>query len=494
MRLRLVALAAIGLGIATAACSAILGLQPPPSGGSDGGTTVDGKASEGGLPADGSVTDSSPTLDGEPSDGACVFLDAALPPGTTDAATTFNPLADEVENGAVHTWTFFNVATVNVNLGNFEGGAFDGRYVYFVPLNNGLVVRYDTSAQYTLDTSWSTFDTTTLDTSAQQFRGAVFDGQYLYLVPYTAGDAGLVARYDTTNTGAFGASAASWELFDTTTIPVPMGATSAAGFSGGTFDGRYVYFVPNAVGATNVGRVARFDTTGTFGSTAAWDTFDVSGLNASALGFIGGIYDGRHVYLVPNHNGGQANHGASGVVVRYDSASDGGFANPTSWASYDITQINANAYTFAGGAYDGQYVYFVPRGHTAIPRFDTHMGTALNFKAGWDTFDYGSIVPSSDAGPAEYAGGAFDGRFVYFIPATVNGPILRYDTLSDFDLPCAWTQFSLTSVEPSLTGGFGAVYDGRYLYLVPRGTFVARFDTKTATWMPALAAYKGSFL
>jgi hypothetical protein len=40
---------------------------------------------------------------------------------------------------------------------------------------------------------------------------------------------------------------------------------------------------------------------------------------------------------------------------------------------------------------------------------------------------------------------------------------------------------------------YGAVYDGQYLYLVPKGTWVARFDTKTPGSMPALTGYNGSF-
>jgi hypothetical protein len=66
--------------------------------------------------------------------------------------------------------------------------------VYFVPyavdatspttfVYDGLVVRYDTTADFGQATSWSSFDTTSLSQAAHGFFGAVFDGEYLYLVP-----------------------------------------------------------------------------------------------------------------------------------------------------------------------------------------------------------------------------------------------------------------------------------------------------------------------
>lgn len=49
------------------------------------------------------------------------------------------------------------------------------------------------------------------------------------------------------------------------------------------------------------------------------------------------------------------------------------------------------------------------------------------------------------------------------------------------------------------TGFAGAVFDGRFLYLVPYNDFqadgyVTRFDTKTPSSMPLGPAFHGSFL
>ena len=81
------------------------------------------------------------------------------------------------------------------------------------------------------------------------------------------------------------------------------------GFFGTVFDGRYVYLVPGNNGTPN-GFVTRYDTTAAFGSTTSWQTFDVASTNSGAVGFAGGGFDGRYVYLVP---------GDGTVVARFDS-------------------------------------------------------------------------------------------------------------------------------------------------------------------------------
>jgi len=60
----------------------------------------------------------------------------------------------------------------------YDGASFDGRFVYFAPLNSGIAIRYDT--QGTLDDSrrWQRFDMTRL--GAGSVVGTVFDGRYLY--------------------------------------------------------------------------------------------------------------------------------------------------------------------------------------------------------------------------------------------------------------------------------------------------------------------------
>ncbi len=90
-------------------------------------------------------------------------------------------------------WATFDVTTVNSSAQGFAGGAFDGRYVYLVPWESGLVARLDTTGTFADGSAWTTFDIASVNPSATGFFGAAFDGRYIYLVP---NNNGVVARFD----------------------------------------------------------------------------------------------------------------------------------------------------------------------------------------------------------------------------------------------------------------------------------------------------------
>jgi hypothetical protein len=96
-----------------------------------------------------------------------------------------------------------------------------------------------------------------------------------------------------------------------------------------------------------------------------------------------------------------------------------------------------------------------------------------------------------------FYGGAFDGRYVYFVPAQNDagdfGVLARYDTQGGaFTTGGAWSKFDMTSLDPNAKGFAGAAFDGRYLYLIPSShTVVTRFDTKSVPAIPAI--HTGSF-
>ena len=102
----------------------------------------------------------------------------------------------------------------------FDGGFFDGRYVYYVPFTraaapgesvfHGSWLRYDTAAPFDDPSAWDTHDasyTDGLHTTA--YNAGAFDGRYFYTAPWR-GDRGRrhahgrVLRYDTLGAdGAF---------------------------------------------------------------------------------------------------------------------------------------------------------------------------------------------------------------------------------------------------------------------------------------------------
>ena len=174
-------------------------------------------------------------------------------------------------------------------------------------------------------------------------------------------------------------------------------------------------------------------------------------LDNVATGYAGAVFDGRYAYLVPS----QDTAGLSGVVARYDTT--GAFTTNGSWSFFDTTSIDTSSSGFMGGAFDGRYVYFVPHGRTAVSRYDTQNGP-LARAAAWSTFDVSQVI-SAEAGTPEFAGAAFDGRFVYLVPIGF-GVVTRYDTWSTFEAPCAWSTFDISTVNASASSYFGAVYDG----------------------------------
>jgi hypothetical protein len=200
-------------------------------------------------------------------------------------------------------------------------------------------------------TAWSVFDVSTLFAGAKGFVSSVFDGRYLYLVPNsnsTSAD-GLVVRYDTQ--GSLGASS-SWTTFDVSTVN-----PNAVGFQGGAFDGRYVYLVPYSDNTSYDGLAVRLDTkaSGGFSDATSWSTFDVGTVNASATGFVHATFDGRYVYYAPFYNG--AYHGVS---ARFDTQAVGGFTAAASWEVFDISTVNAGAKGYLGAIFDGHYVFYLP--------------------------------------------------------------------------------------------------------------------------------------
>jgi hypothetical protein len=260
--------------------------------------------------------------------------------------------------------------------------------------------------------------------------------------------------------------------------------TSLVSFAGSVFDGRYLYLVPS-----NATSAVRFDTVQGSFTVGPWWTVVKTGGTAGV--WYGGIWDGRFVYFLP-HGASPANN-----LAAFEPSA---FTNPGAWR---YNGIGPGSYGPAGGAFDGRFGYMVPFTTTAITRFDTDGGlsaatpsiagsseTAVRFDTtapkldtsaleAFDLFELG-ITPTE-----YYAGAIFDGRYVYLVPSQTVGVaaasvVTRFDTTVPFTQKGAW---STHNIAPA--GGFGGgTFDGRYVYFVPSGfvtpgnAVVARFDTQ----------------
>jgi hypothetical protein len=140
-------------------------------------------------------------------------------------------------------WSSFDAATLSPSAAGFAGATFDGRYIYLPPnaLNGIVAVRYDTQADFTSAASWASFDVEPLDTggflSDWRFSGASFDGRYVYFIPENDD---VLVRYDVQ---ASFTTASAWSTFSMDSV----GAYDD-GFAGAAFDGRYLYIVSTGYG------------------------------------------------------------------------------------------------------------------------------------------------------------------------------------------------------------------------------------------------------
>lgn len=156
---------------------------------------------------------------------------------------------------------------------------------------------------------------------------------------------------------------------------------------------------------------------------------------------------------------------------------------------------------YSGGVFDGRYLYFVPNfcvgesWHGRVLRFDTQKD--LKDSTAWEAFDAANTEGLPTVG---FAGGAFDGRFVYFVPRNQRGRHLRYDTTQSFKSKQAWQAFDASRVDGLTTEGFiNAAFDGRFVYFVPHidstnvyHCRVLRFRAREAPLIPK-SVYGGSF-
>jgi prepilin-type N-terminal cleavage/methylation domain-containing protein len=427
-------------------------------------------------------------------------MDAWVRGAATNNGTGFRPVVAQWEHqvstefSTSSSWSSFDATTtLGANTKGFIGSAFDGRYIYFVPDTydgtnyHGVVMRYDTQGDFTTAGSWSSYDAgnTSPNTNTKGYTGASFDGRYVYFSPYWDGTAysGKVLRYDTTGTFT---TAGSWSSYDASGV-----GTNTKGYWGSVFDGRYVYFVPFYDGTSYHGKVLRYDTTGTFTTAGSWSSFDAGSIGTNTKGYFGAVFDGHYIYFVPLIDSTGAYHAK---VLRYDTTLT--FATSTSWSTFDASGVGTNTKGYAGGAFDGRYIYFTPYydgtgAHGKVLRYDT---TASFTTAGsWSSYDAGSTGGLTTKG---YWGAVFDGRQVWFVPywdgSVFHGRILRYDITGNFTTAGSWSSFDAGTVNTNIKGYAGAISDGRYLYFVPyraaASTYharVLRYDTKSSTSTPA---------
>lgn len=307
-------------------------------------------------------------------------------------------------------WATFDASAVP-NAGNgYHGALYVDGYVFFIPGRDGpagyhgKVLRYDTSCDFATASCWTVFDAVAQIGAGGGYQGGAFDGQYIYFAPWidrTDNLHGEVLRYDTT--GDFSAPS-SWQKYDYGDDP--DGCSQQAdppcvdpdGYHGAWFHEGYVYFAPqrkeHGASGESHGEVLRYDTLGDFTSAGAWRTFDATAAAPpGARGGYGGIVgDGNYIYFAPYHE----DNGWHGEVLRYDLSE--GFTESSSWSVYeyatdpegcDADPDCTNPIGLQGVVSDGRYLYFSPTNrdvsdhHGEVLRYDTRVEESVPAVSEW---------------------------------------------------------------------------------------------------------------
>ncbi len=178
----------------------------------------------------------------------------------------------------------------------YDGGLFDGRHIYFVPLCTGVALQYDTRGDFEDRRSWRAYDAKPLGMGMNV--GGTFDGRYIYFAAYANS---CMVRYDTQ--GDFG-DGRSWRAYDAANTS----GVETAGFDGAYFDGRYVYYVPyqrrvkpGEDKSVYHGNYLRYDTLGPFDDPKSWAGVDAERADGLvSVGYNAGAFDGRYFYAAPD--------------------------------------------------------------------------------------------------------------------------------------------------------------------------------------------------
>jgi hypothetical protein len=420
------------------------------------------------------VTDSGGGADAPanaPSDGGGNVTDGGTTPAI-DATPTYLSLGDNAN------WTAATFGAVGATPA--QGGAYDGRYVYYAPIGGTTFRRYDTTQPFDVATSWESAPEP--DPMPTVFVGASFDGRYIVYAPFSKnGGTGQIVRFDTMS--AF-SDAGVFEHFDPGMLRdnqnQPVGGVH---FVGAGRSQSAIYFSPSMPGTPTL-------VTHTIGSAIDAGYTATRLPQDASVALSGGVSAGA-AYYMPSQ---------TGVVLVATESPTGAL----SFSGYDYSSAEGGvpkAKGYYGAAFDGTYVYFAPAGgtspHGVMLRHDTRR--SVTDATSWESFD----VQTQWLDAIGYIGAVFDGRYVTFvpyvnayvddgsgtgtlIPGSTTSRVVRYDTEKSFTNASGWESFDTKQIAATAGGYGGAIFDGQYIYFAADvGNVMLRFHAKTPASLPA---------
>jgi len=129
------------------------------------------------------------------------FRDGSASHGRVLRYDTQGPFSDPAS------WTAYDAgATGGLDARGYVGAEHVGHYIYFIPYSyeesefHAIALRYDTLGGFTDPGSWTAYDAgASSGLTTKGYKYSAFDGRYLYYVPYNNGImfSGIALRYDT---------------------------------------------------------------------------------------------------------------------------------------------------------------------------------------------------------------------------------------------------------------------------------------------------------
>jgi len=363
---------------------------------------------------------------------------------------------------------FLDLTAADERLKGFSGCISVDGDIIFAPLMNGAGVAHGLVARFTLGNPESVefCDLNDWLEDAAGFVGIVGDGRYVYFVPYfNKTHHGLLVRYDTT--GDF-SDRASWESVDLQTLVHP----EAKGYVSGSYDGRYLYLAPYQSSWTHHhGNILRFDTLAQLDNAASWSLFDAASLNPEARGYHSSVSTPEFTWFVPYV---LENRGYHGHLVRLDVSNSAGFTSTESWTHVDLTTIHPDAKGYVGGCHDGRFLYLAPyyngiERHGLVLQHDTN--SDINSPSSWKSFDLTTIHKDLRG----FFGAVHHKNHVFFLPhckeeGIYHGTLVRYDRRFAFDDRAAWSFLDTTDYHSMSKGYMGCCITGDTMTLSPYET------------------------
>ena len=171
-------------------------------------------------------------------------------------------------------WDLYDARPLGMQMN--VGAVFDGRHIYFCSYGNSTMLRYDTAGPFDDPQSWDTH----IPVENSGFDGGFFDGRYVYYVPFnprrcTRREASSTAQCCATTRPRRSTIQPTWDTHDASYTD----GLHTTAYNAGAFDGRYFYTAPwrgDHDGNHAHGRVQRYDTLGQMArspcATAMWAT------------------------------------------------------------------------------------------------------------------------------------------------------------------------------------------------------------------------------